>query len=166
MASKDPSRYNVCNVNLEQGDGSPVLVATNGHALAVLPVMADESEFGPITVAAIIHGRKVAKSSKLADTEFKTNGNYSFPDGSSLPLPDPSDVGEFPNWRQVIPDHGKNPVTLKLGLNPKLLFELAEAIDSPKGVILEFTDDMSPVRVTGSSAEAVGNFGVIMPMRT
>ena len=166
VMSKDDTRFNICNGNLEQGDdGTPVLVATNGHVLAVCPVVADESEFGPITSAAIVHGRKVARSRGSCAVQLKANGKYEFPDGSSLPLPDSSEVTEFPNWRQVMPDHSKNEVALKVALNPKLLLELADAIDSKTGVVLEFIDDGSAVKVTPTSADGVGNFGVIMPIR-
>jgi len=164
VTSTDLSQYAINVVRLEQGDDSPVLVATDGHALAVVKAEADPSEFGPVTVDAIKHGRKVARSVKLSETEFKVNGRYEFPDGSTLETPHPSHFGEFPNWRKVIPDYTQRPVTLKLGLNPKLFLALAEAIDSPNGVVLEFIDNMSPIKVTPNSDDGAGNFGVIMPM--
>jgi hypothetical protein len=121
-------------------------------------VDADVDEYGPITREALIHGRKLAKGSR--PVEFKANGKYEFSDGSTLLKPSADDVGEFPNWQQVIPTE---PVEFTVALDPKLLLELAHAIDSPGAVTLEIIDATSPIRVKGKGLN--GNRGVIMPMR-
>ncbi len=156
--SKDANRSNLHIASLQEVNGSPALIATSGHVLAIIPVDADIDEFGPITKEALIHGRKLAKGSK--PIEFKASNGFKFQDGSTLPRPSNDDVGEFPNWQQVIP---KEKPKLTITLNPKFLFELAQAIDSPEAVTLEIIDALSAIKVKSRGVNE--NLGVIMPIR-
>ena len=158
--SSDVTRLNVSTASLCKGpDGKPALVATDGHVLAICPVEADESEFGLVTKEALIHGRKLAKGS--APVRFTANSGFGFDDGSTLPRPTAADLGDFPSWQQVIPEAAPE---ISIGINPKLLLDLAHAIDSSKGVVLEIKDGSSPISVR-PFGDANENRGVIMPMR-
>lgn len=91
-------------------------------------------------------------------------------DESRLPRPkEQGDDGEhvfgtFPNWSVIRNDAVQQKTTLKIGLNPELLLDLARAIGHAKGgsIVLEITDELSPIRVT---CKREGELGILMPMR-
>lgn len=162
VASSNATRLNMNYVQLAEGiDGKLALIATNGHALAICPVDdAENDDPGPITADAIKAARKVG--TRKQPLIIKTNGCYQFDNGLTMEKPDPRDVGEFPNWKRVIP--GDVPERV-IGINPSLLMDLAHAIDSPHGVILELGQDgMNAIKVKPAENDNE-NVGVIMPMR-
>ena len=65
----------------------------------------------------------------------------------------------FPQFEQVIPQPGK----IRISFNPKLLWELCQAMGCPDGVVLCISDELSPIIAKPSSSE--GEFSVLMPLR-
>lgn len=143
------------------------LVATNGRIIAVVPVEIEEGDAsGYVTAEALKAARAlVGKHLPLA---IKANGSLALYNGVTFPRPGVDDLGQFPNWKQVIPEKQEKPA-IRIAFDVKLLSALCEAMGT-SGVILEASDDLTGIRVipTGVSACQPGSpqaFGVIMPLR-
>ena len=77
--------------------------------------------------------------------------------------------GDFPDWRQVMPD---GEPTVKLALNWQYLADLGKALNEfcpgsrEKLVTIEIIDEMSPVKFTAKNPDTGEEFtGLIMPIR-
>jgi len=161
VASKDKNRLALQYPHIQKtDDGKFVAVATNGSAMACVPVEdAEPGEVGPVPIEAMKRSRKgrnlgVVVLSASADKQAKTL------DGTSNAIP--TDLPPYPAWQQVVPPKDMK-VMLKVGLNAKMLLEVAHAIGSDGPVTLEFQDGLSPIRVTREGDKDA--FGVIMPLR-
>lgn len=144
------------------------LVATNGHILAVVPVVSDpEDVSGWIPAEAF---KAVRKQSVHCAREIKANGNISVPQsGQTFARPVMPDGAQFPDWQRIAKgvDMDRKP---DIALSAELLLKLAQAIsEDPKhGVSLTFArledggiDPCAPVLVRATG----GAYGVLMPMR-
>lgn len=156
--SKDETRYALNNLHLDTA--AKRLVATDGHMLCSIPVEVQEGDTtGPIQPDAFAMARKDQR--KSGTVEIKANGSVALPNGVTYERPN---VGQFPDYAQVIPEANRD--GFKIGLDARLLYDLAVAIGSEKGraiVTLCFgKDSADPIRVTRSDNEAVG---VLMPCR-
>jgi len=128
------------------------LVASNGHVLAVVPVKHEETD---------IEGYLTAESIKKANSNHgyinPSTDSLGYADGSTDPRP--KDAGNYPSYEMVIP---KEEPVITIGLNPKLLLDLAMALDSKEPIILEIYGEEKPIGIkTLSGLES----GVIMPIR-
>jgi hypothetical protein len=158
-ASKDQTRQNLHHPILtKSAAGEDVLVACDGHILAVVPVLAfHDDTSGPISGDALALARKNAKKTDAASV--RANGSLVLADGATLPRPEQE--GYYPNWEQILESSKSQEPTVTLGLNAKLMADLAEALGSNKGVIkLEITDANSAIRVSTDKG-----YGLIMPAR-
>jgi DNA polymerase III sliding clamp (beta) subunit (PCNA family) len=160
IASKDNTRYVINNPYL-QGDK---LIATNGKSLVVLPVERDsEDTDGPINVEAFKLSRKVL--SCIKDSQIIANGELkiSTKEGQmTIPRRDLTG-GNFPNWKQVIPNENRG--GYKIGLNAEMLYDLAQSLGGNE-VILEVFDEVSPIIVKAHPNHAIsGSLGVLMPVK-
>lgn len=151
-------------------DKPPKLISCNGHALACLTVEADPAEAGFVPVKAIQAARKI---DKRGDLNITLNGACVFSDNSTMPRPKEGvdNDGRYPDWQKVVPD---KPVTVRLGINAKLLFTLSEALGAHNNyVTLELTAEKIEGEGTPSQIGAMyvrvpnqhNRFGVIMPVR-
>ncbi len=136
------------------------LSVTNGNILAVIPVDLSEGDTsGPVTTEVI----KAARATRSERVEITCNGGLGV-DGKTFERPD---LGKFPDIDRVIPDGEPE---FSVGLNARLLFELAEALTvsnkaNPPIVKLDFYDltGKGAIRVTaGKNPDAIG---VLMPCR-
>ena len=143
----------------QDANGNPVLVATDGHILAVVRVESEniEAESGMITKVALKAARKLAGRQNLA--VIHAGKSLDLIDGSKLPRPE-SVV--FPNWQRCVKQDETQARVFSIRLNPKLLADLASAIGSPEDVQIEFTGPGSPAKVT--ALNEVDAFGLIMPI--
>lgn len=169
-ASDDTTRPVLAHPYLDMLDPEkPLLVATDGRRIAILPVTVEEGECsGWVSTDALTAARKSAGKRGIA--QIHCNGACET-GGVRYPRPE---LGKFPNWRMVIPKpEGK---TVRLGINPRLLVELAKALGSEECVTLEMEvvpegyehagTVMSGMKVTPSKeSRCQGAFGVIMPIR-
>lgn len=117
--------------------GQPVLVATSGRILAVVPVEDVENEpAGYVCADALKAGRK-ATGKKVPLFAALSAEAATLPGGAILPRNGQVPAGTaFPNWRAVLP---ANPGKRVLHINAADLFALSQAIGS-HGVTLEFDD--------------------------
>lgn len=116
------------------------LIATNGSIAAIVPVLASEDDAqGYITADAL----KASRKSKTED--FTANGACKMADGQTFPRPE---LGAFPNVDCVIP---KEETKFSVTLDPELLFQLAQAIGSERGVTLEISGEGKAIRVKPSN---------------
>lgn len=148
---------------------NPVAVATNGRLMAVIPVKADATESGYLSIAALKQARKSKAKDGGVSITFGANRAHVLENGMQLPRED-VEGSQFPLWRNCVPASDR-PITLRLSLNPSTLLALAEAIGSGEGVTLEIHDEKSPVIVRPLAAKAReslirGAFGVFMPARS
>lgn len=169
VASTDETRAAITNIAITREGEKAVAVATNGRTMAIVPVeIESDVELGLLSSAALKAARKMG--GKNDDAEMSLNGNIAFPDGSTLPRPTAEEFGTFPRWEQVLPTEE---VKFTVALDPRLLLSLADAIGCDgfrnKGIVLSFSDEQSPIRVTvngnGRSDFGGGARGIMMPIR-
>jgi hypothetical protein len=150
------------HIRLDIVNDQAKLIACNGHAMAVLNVEADKSEVGYLPVKALQAARKLVKR---GDVNIQLNGACELSDGSVLPRPK-EDEGQYPDWQKVTPD---KPVTLRLGINAKLLHDLSDALGAHNNYVsIELTaapGERSQIGPMYVRATGVDGFGVIMPVR-
>jgi hypothetical protein len=143
LVPSENSRYTINHLYFDAENGR--LVATNGHALLVVPCQAEPGDLtGLISVESILDFRKMLKASGfssscrftaekeqlvLEDTINKKRRTYVRP------------VGDFPNYANLIPDVSGPPT---ISFNPHVLRKLVEAMPyeevagrSPGGEIVE-----------------------------
>jgi DNA polymerase III sliding clamp (beta) subunit (PCNA family) len=162
-ASKDKTRYSITAPWLDIDENGAKVIATDGRIMAVVPVQVNETDK---SCHLSIDALKASRKGRLASGEIDTSGEMQqVTGGGAFPR---EDLGNAPNWRQVMPEE-KAPV-FTVALNPALLARLAEAMGTD-AVKLEFTSETSPIRVTptsggnGTSVAEPGAVGVIMPCR-
>lgn len=165
VASKDIARPHLHGVYLDTSEVQALLVATNGHAMAVVPCDADkDSDVGGILPIECMKG---ARTSTIG-VQVGADSVSHLADGVTLAR---DKNGQFPPWRQVVPKADRRETVVSF--NAALLLDLAKAIGA-KGragaclVTLRIAVDkdggiipLDPIRVE-SDGEA---YGVLMPCR-
>ena len=69
----------------------------------------------------------------------------------------------FPQWQKVLPNPDRGGI--KIGLNAKFLYEIAQALGGDR-VVIEILNATSPIVVKGSGDNYIeGSIGVLMPVR-
>ena len=164
-------RY-IQHVSLDLEGPDPLLVATDGHCLAVIPVETDDGDtHGPIHIDAIKGARKTKAESIRANGDLNWDGEKG---AGSMTRPD---VARFPDWRRIVRDD--YPEKADIGIDAEILYRLARAFFSHGGngnlgVELTFgrkddgsIDPGAPIKVVPRQHDAPdGAFGVLMPRRT
>jgi DNA polymerase III sliding clamp (beta) subunit (PCNA family) len=115
-ASKDEGRYNINGVHFN----SKHVVATNGHYL----VMKRKAEGEPDNV-----NLKLSKLKAKGKNEFHAIGTGKFASDSGA-IAETLD-SEFPNYETVL-NNVKTQNTIRVGINPKYLWEIAQAFGVDK----------------------------------
>jgi len=169
-ASKDASRPAIAEPFLDIKDGAGVVVATNGRAMAIVPVEVTEKDAsGYLSADCLKAARKLTKQ----DVILEANGVVTMANGATMPREGLARNEKFPNWRQVMPsDEGYD---VCVALDAKMLWELAQAMGT-QGVLLSFqtTDASKPIvvgphtcgRFDGQIKYACeGAKGVLMPVQ-
>jgi hypothetical protein len=145
-ASKDTTRPHLNRGQIVQRGEQWELHVTDSWKAAILPLslVGELDESGP----ALTEGPLSVDALKLIEKtgNFRANGavepcdQYGRPTGVTLARVDNGD--RYPNLPQLFPDAPHADDTLKLGIDAKLLLELAEAIGAKAGkhstVVLEF----------------------------
>lgn len=162
-ASKDETRYSITEPYLDMTK-EPVMVATTGAILAVIPVETEEGDASGYVTAEALKAERKHKLGMLCNGELKVAG------GPSFPRPE---KGQYPNWRQVVPAKDRESV-FQVGINVKLLWELCQAIGC-ETARLEFASNTDGIVVKPTScgtsfhpSKPAANekaYGVIMPTR-
>lgn len=159
VVSKDDDRHALHHPYL---DGK-TLVATDGHAMAVLTIEREPADSdGHISCAEIFAARK--EQAGIPQLEIKFPSCVEFPPGADT---------RFPNWRQILPDTRAK--FLELRFNPESLLRLSEAIGSGSSIRLQIpVDDAGNlksmyqpliVRPAGKGIEDRSDLGLLMQMR-
>ena len=165
VLSKDATRHGIAETYLDTENGSANLIATNGKALAVIPVELEEGDVaGYVATEGIKQARKADKRAEFPS--MKLNGNLKLSNGVEMPRTTLPAGTEFPKWRQVMPkDEGYN---VEFAFDAKLLYELAQAMGSDT-VVLKYKAFGLPllVRPNGvyGTSPCVEARGVLMPIR-
>lgn len=143
---------------------SPVMVATTGAIIAVVPVETDDGDKAGYVTGEALKAERKAKLGMLCNGELKVTN------GPSFQRPE---LGQFPNWRQVLPPKDRE-TKFSVGLNVKLLWELCQAIGC-ETARLEFKDNLEGVLVFPTTIRSMSHpskpaanpdaYGVIMPTR-
>jgi len=174
--AKSDVRYFLRDIYLDKQDADkPVLVATNGNILAVIPAIdADNDTEGFISAEAL----KAARRKECGSVTL--NGAQDVLNGPSFPRPLTTDDGrpdaKYPDWRRVVPE---NPGKPDICLDAELVIRLARALcdvkgNAPKMLRLHLArTDSGEIDRTGavyvepdlSDPAEMGTFGVIMPCR-
>lgn len=166
-AAREIGRYAFNGVLFDKSDpANPVLVATNGRMMAVVPAtdVEEDSERGIVPLAIIDHAIKRRRFSP----KIHVNGQATATDRDGGTLTQPLVEGEFPDWRAVQPKEGEAR-QVKLTINAGYLKALAEALGAESDeVSLSFDVDAKRGDVrTAIRVEANGDhegFGILMPI--
>jgi hypothetical protein len=169
-ASSDVARPNLVNAYYEPAKKR--IAATNGHILAVCPVVPCDGDVeGPISAEALKAARKGAKLNN-GDVVITANGTLSVPHGATFPRPS---AVTFPPIDSVIPDQRPGQEgTISLTFNPHLLLDLVNAIGVGKNESVTLTVTKKGLTGKYAGQEAIhvepnqagnGAFGVLMPVR-
>lgn len=139
--SCDPTRQILNHVYFQRdaaGIHKDRLLATNGTIAAIVPVLAGAADVaGYICPAAL----KASRKSKLESPEFTANGVVKMADGQEFAR---GDFGKYPNIDQVTP---RDETKFSVSIDAELLYQLACAIGSERGVTLEISGEGKAIRV-------------------
>lgn len=163
LVSKEQSRYGIAAIQFDAEKNR--VAATNGKALAILPAEVEEGDHSAI-IDAGLWAEKRRKGEMVAAT---INGCATMPNGKVFPNME----CHYPDVDQVIPKF--NGKTVKLCIDPKLLFTLAEAMGrdndntgvmlemqaNEKGLVVDYISVTNNIDFNGEKA-----IGVIMPTRS
>lgn len=158
ICSRDATRKAITEPNVGKVKGKTCLTATDGRKLVVIPVEADESEFGVIPKDAIVLARQKRESKRQDTVSVQVNGCIQLANGWTLPRPNQADFS-YPNVESVIPERRSS--DHKVSFNAKFLYQLATSIGADV-VVLQYRDNMSPIVITAPGDEA---YAVLMPCR-
>ena len=163
IASKDRTRAAICNPWIDTDNGK--LIATNGMAMAVIPVEIEPGDSpGHVPCEAFKSARKGARG----EFSMLCNDKVELPGGSTLPR----DTSEMPpKWQAVMPASDR-PVLCKIRLNAQMLAKLADAMGCDS-VEIEIEDDSSPLLIRPTWSGTLGSLppacpeavGILMPIR-
>lgn len=156
--SDDPGRWILGHVHLREIKGKPVVAASNGWALAVVPVEAEPKEYGLLTPEALKLARK-GKPRERAD--ITCNGSLVVA-GKELDRPE----GDYPDVTRVIPE--MDGYKAAIAIDAECLLSIQKAMGSG-GVVLYIKDELSPLMVKPTRNKGIvpepEAFGVLMPVR-
>lgn len=142
-ASKDATRPAIAEPFLDIKGGAGVVVATNGRAMAIVPVEVTEKDAsGYLSGDCLKAARKFTKQ----DVILEASGVVTMLNGATMPREGLARNEKFPNWRQVMPSaDGYN---FTVAIDAKLLWELAQAMGT-QGVLLNLqtADANKPILV-------------------
>lgn len=176
--AKASSRYAINGVKISPhtDDGRAWLTATDGHLLAAVPTDIEgdrnPSDYMPASV--------VPTSGR--DRHVTRNGQWQNAKGKFAPIED--NPGNFPPCHDVMPDiDPDSPDTMVIGLDAKLLLNLAQALGSDKVYLIVAKSDLKvkgekqkygdppryahttkPIRVVPGFDDGAEGFGVLMPV--
>lgn len=153
VASRDASRPVLSHVYLNTERAR--LEATNTYAAALVPVEIEEGDDSGLIPAAALKAQR--KASKYAAASLGVNGKVTLAtsEGEQTWL---KGEGQWPDFDRLTPAEFSS---FRIGLNPKLLLELAQALGNPECVTIEFA------RVADKEeGEGVGAFpAALKPMK-
>lgn len=129
------------------------LVATNGHALASVPIEVEETDTADgVSPEALIAARKATRT---FDVPLGLGETQAIPGGQTFPKVDAS---SFPDVERVSKAARESYKIIRVGINAKSLHALAEALGDDV-VELEISSPFEPIFV-----RPIGDaFGVLMP---
>jgi DNA polymerase III sliding clamp (beta) subunit (PCNA family) len=171
--SKDSLRPVMQSILLTQKE----FVATDAHVMAVVPngIILEQDSISLIPEAGLLIDSQIWKSIYNADfiylieerglkyiyAKFRNKPTLNFP----LEL-NGENHNNFPKWHQVIPQEQAREEVLKLGINAKLLMNLADALDAGNGFKMEFNGTNKGVICTpiNHNYKEVP-YGLIMPIK-
>jgi hypothetical protein len=137
------------------------LVATNRHAMVVLPVETDKGERSRYLACSLLEAaRKLGEDAVPAEIKDEEIVEY----GVLWPT---QQARSFPPWSTLVPTFRRgDPGTTTIHLNPKLLRAVAAAMDCETGVALTFKvgELEAPVRVEPIAVDP-DELAVMMPLR-
>lgn len=160
IASKARPVLTKIHLNVEAGE----IQVTDSYMAARFPVEVEDGDTsGPIPVDALKASRKPPLK-RGDETRIALNGDAQVLQGDFVYLTVPRETADytFPDIPRLYPDAIP---TLEIGLNAKMLYQLAKAMGSDT-VRLRFLGALQPVRV-----EAIGRYGddepaaIIMPVK-
>lgn len=155
IASKDATRAVINDLQISEHEGKPVLVATDGRKLVVVPITLEKGEKGRLPKDALAFARKTAH--RKDDLTMSLNGKVEFPNGWTMPL---KLDGNYPTWQTVVPEKADR--KHRISFNAKFLYELAQAMGTDE-VVLHMGTAMDSIIVEPGVSD--GEFGVLMPCR-
>ena len=158
-ASRDKMRTAITEPYLKGG----YLWATDSYSLTRIPVEVEDGDVdGFVTADALKMARKA--SGKNRPAIIGANGSQTV---GEVTMPRP-ELGEFPNTEQLIPSDDREEIVI--GLNPKLLLNIAQALgaDTVRIRIDADSPNMKPYVIEalqGSSLKGDDRMGLLMPVR-
>ena len=148
-------------------------VATDSHTMAIVPtsdILSDQESIDRIPEEGMYVNandwRKLITANFISyDGEFIV---AHFPRKSPAHVKpiEIKDIGPFPNWKAVLPSSERFASVPRIGVNPKLMYNLHQALDMPL-FKLEFVSRNAAISVSipefGYGLDCGHQFGIVMP---
>lgn len=178
ITTSDKQRIALREAFLDISPDGAKLIATNGKAMAVIPVeVSPDDHAGYVSKDVLKAARKAA--GRLTDVQVALNGAAQLPNGITMPRDGEAKDSQFPNWRKVWPNFEGKP-TVTLAIDAHMLAKLAEAMGTTgvKLTVCPQQEGESFVRPVLVSPCGSGDYsqrispacpeakGIIMPIRT
>ena len=146
------------------------LVAGDGFIIAVVPVVHQNDDEGPIPVEAIKEARRKQKATKSAEAFLVADGGVVHCPFQEEPHLYERPEGKFPHVDKIKPDFHRGPV-VSITLDVSLLARLAKALteDAPKGtspVTLTFNPENDAIVLVEPmyAGAHLGRYGLLAPI--
>jgi hypothetical protein len=169
--SKDKFRPVMQSILITKTD----IVATDAHIMAIVPTgdIFDSASIQCIPDNGLLIDGQIWRSIHTAENIniSESNGQYRigayFRNKPSMEfkIEKNGDGENFPNWLSVVPTEDKREEMGLIGLSPKLLFNLSEAIGADMGLRLETNGRQKGIVVRPINKEDNKSYGLIMPIK-
>ncbi len=151
----DDNRPSQMHINIKNG----MAVATNACVIAYVPVeMVEGDTEGLLSVDALLLARKDAKEAKSDFAVITLGELQTLENGITIPRPE---CDPYPNVDSITVN-AQADIEYRISFNPRYLMDLANAIGSPFGVVLNVRASDKPIYVTPSDVSNKA-YGVLMP---
>lgn len=176
VSSKDKNRPQLAHPYLDVDAGK--VVATNGHSLVAVPVDVDGHDVSGYLAGELLKIARRTCGKDVVEAEIRDRTRIVPHD---IEWPCNTTTGcTFPDWRKVLPSFKPgDPGTVTVGVDARLLRQIADALGGEGGVTMTFRLDsvnadkgvsdegvvLEPQIIVRSRFGRDGEVGVLMPLR-
>jgi len=151
------------------------IVATDAHIMAVVPtaLVFNEASIELMPDKGLLIDAQIWKAIYSADSIFiylegngyKIAGYFKNKPSAEFRAEINGEIGNFPNWHQVIPAEDKREPMPVIGVNAKLLMNLSDSIDASNGLKLETNGSQKGIIAKPIGLDTGEPYGLIMPIK-
>lgn len=164
--SKDPTRYRLEGVHIEDTEDKRIYVGTNGHIMLIVetPKPGDSLPDGGITILSPKQIPAKGAPAELLTVDNETAVIKTDKGKTALDICD----GEYPNWRKVLPAETTPHAKEYMKFNPEYMEKLSDFIEKCHTITPRAEDKESPalwIWVDPDNDDGQRRIACLMPMR-